>query len=125
VSIFLSEVVIGVDMADSVTMKADELRGSVLPPAEIGMANIQGQSDFRKGIENGLKLMGLGEKVSLGKHIFNKESDIEVDRLLQYRLERFHRVPFRLVQQKFSQPGDESGVKHGFFNSKFGRGLEG
>ena len=40
VAVFLSEVVIGVDMADSVTIKTDKLRGSILATPQVGMANI-------------------------------------------------------------------------------------
>src|SRR4030042_2492792 len=47
-TIFLSEVVIGVDMANSVTIKTDKLRRSILSTPKIGMANLQSQPDFRK-----------------------------------------------------------------------------
>jgi len=109
VSIFLSEVVIGVDMADSVTMEADELRGSILPAAEIGMANVQGEPNFWKGLEDGLELMRLGKKVSLGKHIFDTEGDIKVHSLLQDGLERFHRIPFALSRRNFPSPVMKAG----------------
>jgi hypothetical protein len=100
-TILLSEVVIGVDMADPVTMETDELRGSILSTPEVGMADIQGKPDFRKGIENRLKLMRLGKKVGLGKHILDTEGDIEVDGLLQDGFERFHRISLCLVQEEF------------------------
>ena len=59
VVILLSKVVIGMDMADSVAMEADELRGSILAAAEIGMADIEGEPNFREGIEDGLEFRRL------------------------------------------------------------------
>src|SRR4030042_5072992 len=101
-TVFLSEVVIGVDVADSVTIETDKLRRSIFPTPKIGMANIQSEPDFWKGFEDGLEFMRLGEKAGLRKHIFNAEGDIEVDGLLQDGFERFHGISLGLIQKESS-----------------------
>ena len=40
VAVFFSEVVIGVDVADPVTIKTDKLRGSILATPQVGMTHI-------------------------------------------------------------------------------------
>ena len=45
----------------------------------IGMADIQGKTDFWKDVKDGLEFMRLGEKLGWGKHVFNTEGQPEAD----------------------------------------------
>jgi len=65
-------VVVGVDMTDSVTMEADELRDCSCRRRD-GMANIQGEPNFRKGVERRAGTHAVGKESEPGKHIFDTE----------------------------------------------------
>ena len=66
------------------------------------MADIQGEANFWKGLEDRLEFMGLEEKVRLWKHIFDTEGDVEANRLLQNGFDRIHSIPLCPIQEEFT-----------------------